>query len=91
MNKIIKSILIVCPIILTILLGINIYKYVSYKENNQTLIENTNNYESKTNENTIKKENLNNELSSLKEEKKDKLWEYERWIKWNKEMLEKIN
>ena len=38
----------------------------------------------------IKEENLNNELSSLKEEKKDKLWEYNRWIKWNQEMLEKI-
>ena len=91
MNKIIKSILIVCPIILTILLGINIYKYITYKENNKNLIENTNNYNSKTNENTIKTENLNIELSSLKEEKKDKLWEYERWIKWQKEIIEKIN
>lgn len=91
MNKILKSILIVIPIILTILLGINIYKYITYKENNKTLIDNTNNFEFKINDNTIKEENLNNELSSLKEERKEKLWEYERWIKWNQEMLEKIN
>jgi len=90
MNKILKSILIVIPIILTILLGINIYKYITYKENNKTLIDNTNNFEFKINDNTIKEENLNNELSSLKEERKEKLWEYERWIKWNQEMLEKI-
>lgn len=91
MNKIIKYILIICPIILIIILGINIYKYITYKENIQTINKNTDNYILKINDNNIKKENLNNELNSLKEEKKDKLLKYERYIKWNKEILEKIN
>ncbi len=91
MIKFLKQILIVCPIILTILLAINIYKYNNYKNTNQNHIDNTNNLELKINDNTNKIENLNDELTSLKEEEKDKIWEYERWIKWNKEMLEKIN
>ena len=39
MIKYLKTILIVCPIILTILLGINIYKYYSYQKDNNSIIE----------------------------------------------------
>ena len=91
MIKYLKYILIIFPIILVILLGINIYKYNTYKNNNHAIIKNTNSYEEKIKDYTYKLESLNKELTSLKEEKKDKIWEYERWIKWNKEMLEKIN
>lgn len=89
--KYIKYILIGCPIILTILLGINIYKYTSYKINNEEIIKSTNNYNQKITENNKKQQQLNKELTDLKKEKEDKIWEYERWIKWNEEMLKKIN
>ena len=29
--------------------------------------------------------------NNIKEEKKEKIWEHERWIKWNQEIKEKIN
>jgi len=90
MKKTLKYILISVPCVLTILLGINIYKYISYQNNNELTIENTNNYNEKISDNNNKLESLNDELTSLKEEKEDKIWEYERWIKWNKEMLELI-
>ena len=90
MIKYLKTILIVCTIILTILLGINIYKHFSYQQENKNIIENTNNIKNKIIENTTKIENLNKELNSLKEEKKEELWKYNRWIKWNQEILEKI-
>lgn len=91
MMKFIKILLIVCPLILLVLLGQNIYTYLFYKNNNQEIIENTNNYEAKIKDNTIKNNNLNNELNTLKEENSEKIWDYERWIKWKSEILEKIN
>lgn len=91
MIKKIKYILIICPIILTILLGVNIYKYNKANNNNQNIIEKNNNLELKIKENNTKKEELIKELAILKEDKKDKIWEYERWIKWNKEIIDMIN
>ena len=91
MIKFLKSILLVLPIILTILLGINIYKYYTYTEENNTIIENTNNTNNLINDNKNKIDSLNKELTSLKEEKKEEIWKYDRWIKWNKEIQEKIN
>lgn len=90
MMKYLKYTLICVPCVLTILLGVNIYKYFSYQNNNEIIIENTNNYSKQINEYNNKKEELNQELTTLKEENKDKIWEYERWVKWNQEMLEKI-
>jgi uncharacterized protein YxeA len=90
MIKYLKTILIVCPIILTILLGINIYKYYSYQKDNNSIIKNTNNIKKQIIENTNKIDELNKELTSLKEEKKEELWKYNRWLKWNQEILEKI-
>lgn len=90
MKKTLKYILIGVPCVLIILLGINIYKYISYQNDNELIIESTNSYNNKINKNKNKLDNLNDELTSLKEEKEDKLWEYERWIKWKKEMLELI-
>ena len=89
--KYLKYILIICPIILSLLLGINIYKYIISKQEYKNIIETTNNYENKIKDNNSKKENLNNELSSLKEEKKSKIEEYEKWVKWTKDINEKIN
>lgn len=91
MIKSLKYSLIGIPFILTILLGVNIYKYYSYKNNNQKVINITNNYSEKINENHNKQDELNKELTTLKDEKKDKIWEYERWVKWNQKILELIN
>lgn len=91
MIKIIKYILVICPIILSILLVVNITKYNEAKSNNKSIIESTNNYEVKINDNITKKEELKKEVLSLQEENKDKIWQYDRWIKWNKEIKEKIN
>lgn len=91
MNKIVKYILIICPIILSLLLGINIYKYISSKNQNENLIDKSNTYELKNQDNLTKKEKLEQELTSLKEKNKDKIERYEKWIKWNEEMQEKIN
>lgn len=91
MMKFFKYFLVILPILLISLLGINIYKYYTYKNENQSIIENTNDIELKINDDITKKDNLNNELISLKKEKEDKIWEYERWIKWNKEILDMIN
>ena len=91
MNKIIKYLLVICPIILSILLVVNITKYQSAITNNKSIIESTNNYELQINNNITKKEELEKEISSLKEKNKDKIWQYDRWIKWNKEIKEKIN
>lgn len=91
MIKYLKYILIVCPIILSILLVVNIYKYTNNKIKNNSLLENTKNYELKITENNTKQEQLEKELTLLKEEKEDKIWELNRWIKWNKEIKEKMN
>lgn len=91
MIKIIKILLIVCSMILFVFLSKNIHTYLFYKDNNEVIIKNTNNYEQKINDNIIKINNLNNELNALKEQNSEKIWNYERWIKWNNEILEKIN
>ena len=89
--KYIKYILIICPIILSILLTINIYKYINIKNNNTNIIENTNIFKNNFNKNINKQEELQKELNKLKENNKDKIIELNRWIKWNKEIQEKIN
>lgn len=91
MIKYLKYILIVCPIILSILLGINIYKNIKLLKENNKIIENTNNFEKQIIDNNKKKEEQLNILSSLKESKKTQIEEYERWIKWKKAIEEKIN
>ena len=89
--KYLKHILIICPIILSLLLAVNIYKYTVYNNKYNNIIDSTNNYDNQINDNNSKKEQLNNELSSLKEEKKAKIEEYDRWVKWKKEIEEKIS
>lgn len=91
MIKVVKFSLIICSFILTALLVVNIIKYNNNLKNNNNLIDTTNNYQNKIKDNNTKKEQLETELISLKEEKKDKIWEYDRWIKWNQEIKEKIN
>ena len=89
MNK--KIILIIFPIILTILLCINIYKYLDNKNKNNNIINNNQEFNEKITSNKSKYEEIINEINILKEENKDKIWEYERWLKWNQEIKEKIN
>lgn len=91
MIKVVKYILIILSLVLSALLVINIVKYNNYKEINNTIIENTNNYKNQIDTNDNKSQNLNNDLQSLKEKNKDKIWEYERWIKWTEEIIEKTN
>ena len=91
MIKKLNFLLIIFPIILSILLVINIYKYLDNKNNNQNIINNTQEYNIKIQENNNILEKLTNEINTLKEEKKDKIWEYERWLKWDQEIKEKIN
>lgn len=83
--------LFIIPIILLILLGINLFIYNTNNNKNKTLITNINNYQENIKKITNNKEELNNQLVIIKEKQKDKIWEYERWIKWNKEIKEKIN
>lgn len=89
--KYIKYILIACPIILSILLVININKYLNNKNNNLDIIENTNIFKDNFNKNINKQETLQKELNILKEDNKDKIIELNKWIKWNKEIQEKLN
>lgn len=91
MIKTVKYILIICPIILSILLTINIYKYISLTKQNKDIIENNSIYEEKVQNLNTEKDTINTELNNLKEKYKDKIWEYDRWIKWNQEIKEKIN
>lgn len=83
--------LFIIPIILLILLGINLFIYNTNNNKNKTLITNINNYQENIKKITNNKEELNNQLVIIKEKQKDKIWEYERWIKWNKEIKEKID
>jgi len=91
MIKKLKYLLIIIPIILSINLILNIYKYNNTLKQNQDIIKNNNSYQEKTNKYNKDKEQLIIELNNLKEEKKEKIWEHERWIKWNQEIKEKIN
>ena len=84
-----KKIILICiPCILTILLAINIYTHISYKNKSTHIIEETNNYNKQIQEQNNKITSLNNELTQIKEINKDKISNYERWIKWNKEIIE---
>lgn len=84
-----KKIILICiPCILTILLVINAYTYLSYKNKFTLIIEETNNYNKQMKEQNNKITNLSNELTKIKEINKDKISHYERWIKWNKEIIE---
>ena len=83
--------LFIIPIILLILLVINISIYNTNKNKNNKLITNINNYQEDIKKITYNKEELNNQLEILKEKNQDKIWEYVRWIKWNKEIKEKID
>lgn len=83
--------LFIIPIILSILLVINISIYNTNKNKNKKLITNINNYQEDIKKITNNKEELNNQLEILKEKNQDKIWEYNRWIKWNKEIKEKID
>lgn len=89
--KYVRFCLVLCPIILVLLLILNINIYLKKEYNNKKIIESTNDYKNRINEVAIKQNNLNNELTSLKKENPNKVWDYERWTKWNKEILEKIN
>lgn len=91
MIKVLKSILVVCPIILSILLGINIYKHFNLQNKFNNIINKTKDYELKIKDNFNKQKELNNELNPLKEKQKDKLWTLDRWEKWKKEIEEIIN
>lgn len=88
--KYIKICLIIIPILLTILLGKNIYDYFENKKISQEKLESINNYDKKLNDDLTKYSNLNTELETLKEVNKEKIIEYERWIKWNNEIVEKM-
>ena len=88
--KYIKICLIIIPILLTILLGKNIYDYFENKKISQEKLESINNYDNKLNDGLTKYSNLNTELETLKEVNKEKIMEYERWIKWNNEIVEKM-
>lgn len=91
MNKVLKCILIIFPIIFTIILVINISFYYVNLNNNQNIIEKKNNYQEKIDSNSKKNKELLIKLNEKKEDNKDKNWEYERWEKWNQEIKEKIN
>ena len=91
MNKVLKCILIIFPIIFTIILVINISFYYVNLNNNQNIIEKKNNYQEKIDSNSEKNKELLIKLNEKKEDNKDKNWEYERWEKWNQEIKEKIN
>ncbi|MBQ2873012.1 MAG: hypothetical protein IJE89_03325 [Bacilli bacterium] len=91
MNKISKYLSIIIPIILLIALAINILKYYTSFSDNKNIVKDSNSYQEKININNKKNEELVTEINKIKTEKEDKIWEYERWIKWNQEIKEKIN
>ena len=88
--KILKYIYVICPIILAGTLIINIYKYYNKQIEYNNLTKTTNNYNLQIQEIENQKNQFELTLSSLKEEQKDKIKEYERWIKWNEEIKQKI-
>jgi len=91
MIKKLKYLLLIFPIILSICLVINISKYQKTKNNLKNINTNISTYQNKTNESKQQKEKLLTELNNLKEQNKDKILEYDRWIKWNQEINSKIN
>lgn len=91
MIKKLKYLLIVIPLILSITLIINISKYIHYKKEYTNLFNQISDYKNKEKNNQEKINNLTTEINNLKENKKDKIWEYDRWTKWNQEINSKIN
>ena len=91
MKKYSIHILLGVSIVLTIFLGLNIYQYITYQNNNQLKINDIKEIEKEITNNKQNLEKLNNNINSLKEEKKEQLRKYEQWNQWNKEILEKIN
>ena len=85
-----KKILIISLIVLTISLIINIGIFVTNTLKNNTLINDINGIKNDIIKKENKKEELTNNLNKTKDEKKDKISEYDRWIKWTKEIEEKI-
>lgn len=91
MNKVVKYLLIIFPILLLIILVINISIYYVDLNNNKNIIKENNGYLESIKESTTKNNELLIEIDKLKKEKKDKIWEYDRWTRWNQEIKEKIN
>lgn len=91
MKKNKKYILVAFPTILLIALVINLYQYQSNQIENREVQKKMDTYQTKRKEFDAKKLTLTDKITKLKEEKKDKLWEYDRWIKWKQEIEEKIN
>jgi len=91
MNKIIKIVLIIIPIILSAILVFNIYNYINLSEKNKIQTQILKEHNEKMTILNNNNNNQNNILKKLKEENKDKIVEYERWLKWEKEIQEKVN
>lgn len=91
MNKIIKRILIIIPIILSGFLALNIYKYNTVSNKHKEIDKNLINQQEKNKNSNTEKEELITKSNKLKEEKKDKIKNYERWLKWEEEIKAKIN
>ena len=89
--KYIKFFLIIISILLTILLGKNIYDYLENKKINEEKLKIIANYDNKLNNSITNYNNLSTELETLKEVNKEKMMEYEKWLKWKKEIVEKMD
>ena len=89
--KYIKIFLIIISILLTILLGKNIYDYLKNKKINEEKLKIIANYDNKLNNSITNYNNLSAELETLKEVNKEKMMEYEKWLKWKNEIVEKMD
>lgn len=89
--KYIKIFLIIISILLTILLGKNIYDYLENKKINEEKLKIIANYDNKLNNSITNYNNLSAELETLKEVNKEKMMEYEKWLKWKNEIVEKMD
>ena len=89
--KYIKFFLIIISILLTILLGKNIYDYLENKKINEEKLKIIANYDNKLNNSITNYNNLSAELETLKEVNKEKIMEYEKWLKWKNEIVEKMD
>ena len=77
--------------ILTISLGKNIYDYLENKKINEEKLKIIANYDNKLNNSITNYNNLSAELETLKEVNKEKMMEYEKWLKWKNEIVEKMD
>jgi len=89
--KYIKFFLIIISILLAILLGKNIYDYLENKKINEEKLKIIANYDNKLNNSITNYNNLSAELETLKEVNKEKMMEYEKWLKWKNEIVEKMD